>query len=219
MTLASLAAPRFSRCSCALAGVSCFYSKAGGPGSFFIVTLHFFTKILQFFGTSLDTKKTVKFGSSVEPKLVGDGGSDSENGSEDDAGLGKKVSSVGNLRKAFSVIQEVEVDEEDDEESEEEEEEDEFGKSLSSSPAKGKKKSKSKSPAKTSPATTRSKRSNTALVRAIPKDLKASIIQKHKEKVEGKRAKSRSSVLKPKIMFNGFARFGTGEKRATHKHI
>ena len=35
--------------------------------------------------------------------------------------MGKKVASVGNLRKAFSVIQEVEVDEDDELSSEEEE--------------------------------------------------------------------------------------------------
>ncbi|GMH63592.1 hypothetical protein TL16_g03756 [Triparma laevis f. inornata] len=227
--------------SCALAGLSCFYSKAGGPGSFFIVTLHIFTKMLQFFGTSLDTKglrndtssnlKSASVseleqetdGEEKKPALnsrpsrtftlfgIGGGGKGEEGEAEGGGSMGKKVSSVGNLRKAFSVIQEVEIDE-DDELSSEEEEVDEFGKSLlspskfSPSPSKNRKKTKSKS---TSPATTRSKRSNTALAKAMPKDLKASIIQKHKDKVEGKRAKSKSSVLKPKIMFNGFARFGT----------
>jgi len=36
-----------------LSGIAVYYSRAGGPGSFFIVTLHVFTKILQFFGTEI----------------------------------------------------------------------------------------------------------------------------------------------------------------------
>ena len=65
--------------SAALAGVSCYYSKAGGQGSFFIVTLHVFTKMLQFFGADLDVKRVKKVTSGLETVKEG---ADQATGSE-----------------------------------------------------------------------------------------------------------------------------------------
>ncbi len=42
--------------SVALAALSVVHSRAGGPGSFFIVTLHVFTKFMQIFGNDIDSK-------------------------------------------------------------------------------------------------------------------------------------------------------------------
>jgi len=135
--------------SASLAALSVFYSRAGGPGSFFIVTLHVFTKILQFFGNSLETsaKEQSKGQATNEPRAIKEEDSDlNSQGVTFDAppqtttrkrqltwfgmnvGLGVGVEGKDDrkksLAKTFSIIQEVdEDDEEDDDEDDDEGEE------------------------------------------------------------------------------------------------
>ena len=183
--------------SASLAALSVYYSRGGGPGSFFIVTLHVFTKILQFFGTSLEVPKeqskanpqaTDELKVEAEARVILDD-PDPVTRTRQLTWFGMNVGSSGgtedkeekkkSLAKTFSIIQEVE-DEEDEEEEEDDEDEEENEK---------------RSPSRV----------------GIPASLKKAIIKKHKEKEDAKRARRQNnpSSIEPKTMFNGFARFGT----------
>eukprot|EP00520_Triparma_pacifica_P000869 CAMPEP_0118648814 /NCGR_PEP_ID=MMETSP0785-20121206/9366_1 /TAXON_ID=91992 /ORGANISM="Bolidomonas pacifica, Strain CCMP 1866" /LENGTH=978 /DNA_ID=CAMNT_0006541051 /DNA_START=204 /DNA_END=3136 /DNA_ORIENTATION=+ len=204
--------------SASLAALSVYYSRAGGPGSFFIVTLHVFTKILQFFGHTLELPKEQNKGLTKSNSLgsIPEGGEGKSQVSfKGDAPVTRKRQltwfgiNVGpgggsetkqdkrkSLAKTFSIIQEVE-DEDEDEDEEEENEEDDDDDLLPNLT----------SPGVPSSSSSKSKRSPSKV--GIPAELKNAIIKKHKEKEDAKRARRVSSTMKPKNMFNGFARFGT----------
>ena len=183
--------------SASLAALSVYYSRAGGPGSFFIVTLHVFTKILQFFGTTLEAPKeqsrenpqaNEELTAKAEARANCDDLEPVTTRKRQLTWFGMKVGSSGgtkdekkkSLAKSFSIIQEVDDEEEDDDEDDEEEEEED---------------DKKRSPSRL----------------GIPASLKKAIIKKHKEKENAKRARRQNnpSSIEPKNMFNGFARFGT----------
>mmetsp|Transcript_9797 Transcript_9797/g.19895 ORF Transcript_9797/g.19895 Transcript_9797/m.19895 type:complete len:630 (-) Transcript_9797:55-1944(-) len=124
--------------SASLAALSVYYSRAGGPGSFFIVTLHVFTKILQFFGHTLELPKEQNKGLTKSNSLgsIPEGGEGKSQVSfKGDAPVTRKRQltwfgiNVGpgggsetkqdkrkSLAKTFSIIQEVEDEDEDEDE-------------------------------------------------------------------------------------------------------
>ena len=205
-----------------ISSVAVYYSRAGGPGSFFIVMLHVFTKILQFFGTYLDDRTTVEsHNKAFRPRRFTMFGKEvlsinDEDVSDDGGGGGGGAGASHGVTSIEEGDSEEEPDDADDSEDSDGSLDDSPAKSLAPEKKRKKKRKKKKKERKgekeNSEGAESADDSSTSTPRGpvLPKETKAELLKSAEKEEKQKQKNGKVLSFKVKNLFSSLARFGSG---------